>query len=134
MEAEVIKKRAEEILKFLLETMVPTSINGHKFDSGYSVEARPACINIHLYMLFQPNSSLYDGRWDFNYGEMIPLHYLSDESGMKMFETDKLIVIIDMVSSAITAIIDMDKRFPVEPKFESRWLMRPYNEKGEPLL
>lgn len=118
MEPEMIKKRAEEILKFLFETMVPTSINGHKFDSGYSVEARPACINIHLYMLFQPNSSLYDGRWDFNYGEMIPLHYLSGESGMKMFETDKRNVIKDMVSSAITAIIDMDKRFPPKQEWE----------------
>ena len=118
MDIQNVEMYVGSTLHNMFEAMVPKTINGHVVESNFTVEEMfsPHCdgVAIHLHMEFVPNSSAYDGRYDFNYREMIPIQYLLDSnySGRKAFETGKANVVKDMVNSIIISITDMDKRFP----------------------
>ena len=124
MDIDNVRMYAGSTLHNMFEAMVPKSINGHAIESNFTIDETfsPHCegIVIHLHMEFVPNSPEYDGRYDFNYREAIPVQYLFAEnySGRKAFETDKANVIKDMVNSVIISITDMDKRFPPKQEWE----------------
>ena len=136
MDIEEAKRYAEYTILNLYDTMVPDSINGHKIAKNLSVEPGrvSASIKVNMNLEFQPNCcpAQNDLEYSFFNAEMIPLDYLSGEDNKIYWGNRWREYVSRLVIQTIRAIIDMDKRFPVEPKFESRWLMRPYDEKGKP--
>lgn len=133
MTLEEAKRYAEYEIQNLYDDMVPESINGHPVTRNLDVEPKGGSIVVRMNLMFEPTGPTHDDSdYSFSYAEMIPLDYLNSSDGQIRYRTQWREYVKRLVIDITRAIIDMDKRFPVEPKFESRWLMRPYDEKGKP--
>lgn len=124
MTLEEAKRYAEYTIQNLYDAMVPESINGHRIAKNLSVETgkMSASIKVKMNLEFQPNCcpTQNELEYSFSYAEMIPLDYLNSHDNKVYYETQWREYVSRLVIQTIRAIIDMDKRFPVDPKFETR--------------